>query len=539
MHDHSTTSSRHAAAGLVRGLILPTALLTLVDMATAQSPATAPPIGQEVAIRNHLANGTEYTVPLRALLRHGKRLFAANWTVQEGAGRPLQKGNGAPLTDTNQPLMFPRAFNRISANDANSCAGCHNAPHGFVGGGGDFVTGVFVLGQRFDFATLDPADTTPLRGTTAENGAPASLQTIGNYRASIGMAGAGYIELLAREITIDLQLLRDALPPGGSTALHSKGIDYGVLARDQAGTWLVHGVRGLPGPSTASGGPAAPPSLVVRPFHQAGAVISLRQFSNNAFHHHHGMQSTERFGVGTDPDGDQFTDELTRADITAVTVFQATLPVPGRVIPRSPALEGAIARGEQLFTEIGCGVCHIPTLPLLDARFVEPNPFNPPGNLRPGDAQPFVVDLADARLPKPRLPQQPQNGITEVPAFTDLRLHDLCDGPSDPAMEALDMLAPAGSPAFFAGNRQFLTKKLWGCANEPPYFHHGQFTTLREAVLGHGGEGGASRRAFLALPKHDQDCLIECLKSLQVLPSGTPSLVVDEDGNPRRWIPNF
>ena len=38
------------------------------------------------------------------------------------------------------------------------------------------------------------------------------------------------------------------------------------------------------------------------PFHQAGAVVSLRQFTNNAFTHHHGMQSEERFGVGIDED---------------------------------------------------------------------------------------------------------------------------------------------------------------------------------------------------------------------------------------------
>jgi hypothetical protein len=38
-------------------------------------------------------------------------------------------------------------------------------------------------------------------------------------------------------------------------------------------------------------------------------VVSLRQFSNNAFNHHHGIQSTERLGAGTDPDGDGFVNE--------------------------------------------------------------------------------------------------------------------------------------------------------------------------------------------------------------------------------------
>jgi cytochrome c peroxidase len=53
---------------------------------------------------------------------------------------------------------------------------------------------------------------------------------------------------------------------------------------------------------------------------------------------------------------------------------------------------------------------------------------------------------------------------------------------------------PAGTAGFFAGNGRFLTRKLWGTANEPPFFHHGQFTTLRESVLAHSGEALASPR---------------------------------------------
>jgi hypothetical protein len=459
------------------------------------------------------------------------------WTAQEGAGRPLTKGTGAPLSDPSSPLVFPRAFNRISANDANSCAGCHNAPFGVSGGGGDFVAGVFVLGQRFDFATLDAADPAPTRGTMQENGTPANVQTIGNYRASLGMFGAGYIELLSREITADLQAIRNGTPAGGSSELRSKGISFGRIARRADGTWDVSQVVGLPAPSLATASASAPPNLIVRPFHQAGAVVSLRQFSNNAFNHHHGIQSTERFGRDVDPDGDTFANEMTRADVTAVSVFQATLAVPGRVIPRNRAIEEAISRGEQLFTQIGCAQCHVPELPLHSPVFVEPNPFNPAGNLLPGQAPDLAVDLNDRRLPEPRL--ESRDGVTMVPAFTDLKLHDICSGPTDPNREALDMNQPGGSAGFFAGNTEFITKKLWGSANEPPYFHHGQFTTMRQAILAHSGEALASRQAFEALSAHDRDCVVECLKTLQVLEPGMRSLVVDEHGHPRNWRSSF
>ena len=46
--------------------------------------------------------------------------------------------------------------------------------------------------------------------------------------------------------------------------------------------------------------------------------------------------------------------------------------------------------------------------------------------------------------------------------------------------------------AFFAGNRRFITRKLWGIANQHAFGHHGQYTTLREAVLAHAGEAAPS-----------------------------------------------
>jgi CxxC motif-containing protein (DUF1111 family) len=142
------------------------------------------------------------------------------------------------------------------------------------------------------------------------------------------------------------------------------------------------------------------------------------------------------------------------------------------------------------------------------------------------------IDLTSDKLPLPRL-KPDKDGVVHVPAFTDLKLHDICGGPDDPNGEPLDMQQAAGTSAFFGGNRKFITKKLWGAANEGPFFHHGRFTTLREAVEAHSGEALASRKAFAALPASEQDAVIEFLKSLQVLPPGTRFLVAGENGNPR------
>src|SRR5207302_8951743 len=139
------------------------AILTVLIIASSSIGYSQ--IGREAAMTHHLADGVEFQLSIPQVLAHGKQIFNANWTEQEGGGRPLTKGTGRPLTDPSTPLTDARAFNRISGPDANSCAGCHNAPHGISGGGGDFVTNVFLLGQRFDFITFDPKDTLPTRGT--------------------------------------------------------------------------------------------------------------------------------------------------------------------------------------------------------------------------------------------------------------------------------------------------------------------------------------------------------------------------------------
>ena len=232
------------------------------------------------------------------------------------------------------------------------------------------------------------------------------------------------------------------MAPGSSAELVTKGVDFGTLVRLVDGTWDTSGVVGLPPKSTATSG-QEPPSLLIQPFHQVGAVVSVREFTNNAYNHHHGIQTSERFGLGLDPDEDGFVDEMTRADVTAATVYQVTLPVPGRRIPRYRPVEEAVLLGEQKFADVGCATCHVPALPLDDYGwdYVEPNPFNPAGNLQSGRGGGLKINLNSKYLPPPRL--RAVDGVTWVPAFTDLKIHDITTGPGDPNCEQLDQHAAA------------------------------------------------------------------------------------------------
>lgn len=496
----------------------------------AQQPWTRPSLGQERAVPQHLKDNEELTLPLADLIRFGERLFAANWTEQDGAGRPRTNGSGQAVKDPAVPLIGGRAGNRVSGPDANSCQACHNLPYGITGGGGDFVTVAFDAAERFDFVTFEhgdrpsppqggrPSATRGGRASAAPRGSapnqPSSLQALG-LRAAPGLFGAGYLEMVARQMTADLQRIRDGLQPGGSASLTAKGIAFGRLARRANGSWDPSGVEGLPEISRTAVG-NRPPSLVLRPWYQSGRAVSLREFTNDALNRNLGIQSVERFGANTDPDGDGVVNEATRGDVTALVAFQATLAVPGRVIPRDSAVERAVAEGETLFASVGCARCHVPSLPLDGDGWIfsEPNPFNPSGTLQRA-VKSLQIDLTSLSLPMPRLaPSASDAHAIRVPAYTDFKLHDVSADRSQPP---------------------FLTRRLWGAANEPPYWHDGSCTTMRDAIAAHGGEALDVRKAFDALSSPAKDSLIEFLKTLQVLPPGTRSSIVDEHFQPRTW----
>jgi hypothetical protein len=79
---------------------------------------------------------------------------------------------------------------------------------------------------------------------------------------------------------------------------------------------------------------------------------------------------------------------------------------------------------------------------------------------------------------------------------------------------------------------------LWGAGNQPPYFHDGRYTSLREAIVAHAGDALHQRQSFERLAPNDQAAVVDFLTSLQVLPPGIAALVVDEKLVPRPWTGN-
>ena len=456
-----------------------------------------PHIGESGVLGTHTSQISidEGELTLEEIVERGRHLFTASFNTLDGAGRPettdVSPNNFRPAH------VFPDNFNRISGPDANACSSCHGVPR--IGGGGDNATNVFVLADRLAFVNFD--------GQAGDGMEPQTLKTVGNERTSLGLFGSGVIELLAREMTSDLHQVRDEARREASNSgsevtreLWSKGVGFGRITARPDGTINMDELEGVD------------TDLIIRPFMQKGTIVSLREFAVKAMNQHFGMQASERFGDSVDHDADGMADEVSRGDITALVMFQATLPAPVRVESESRDARDAAERGEALFSSIGCAGCHIPELPLESAVFSEPNPFNPSGKLQVNDVDsPYEVDLVSLE----RLTDFRRNGDGHimVPVFTDLKRHDMGDVLNNEALEE------EGVPT-----DEWLTRKLWGFASEPPFLHHGRATLMSEAILAHGGEAIESREEFAILATEDQTAIIEFLKTLQLPPEESDGL---------------
>lgn len=459
-------------------------------------------IGDAPAVQIHFSqSGIEagkYT--LEELIEHGRLMFTASFNALDGAGRPTRTGHG----EFRQRREGVESFNRISGPDSNACSGCHSIPA--IGGGGDNVANVFVLGQRFEFVDFDDQMEFDFRTELddrlqyeQEDEDPLNLQNVGNERNTIGMFGSGFVELLAREMTRELLAQEEATIAEAKQSgwpvrkeISAKGIDFGAITAHPNGFVYTSEVEGVDG------------DLIVRPFSQKGVFRSLREFNNDAMLHHHGIENYERVGSFIDRDGDGVINEMTPGDATALVAFLVSLTAPIPKVPDDPVQREIVQHGRQTFGDIGCASCHIPELPLESLIFTEPNEFNVGRDLRP-EAVDTVLEIDLSQFADDL--NVDENGHYLIPVFSDLRRHDMGE---DGVLDNEEVIQ-AGVPT-----EDWMTRRLWGFASEPPFLHHGRATLISDAIIAHGGDAQEERDLFLALPQSDRDALIAFLKTLTI-----------------------
>jgi hypothetical protein len=421
---------------------------------------------------------------LPALIERGRELFKAKFTTVDGAGRPKATQAIVP-TKVKNGVNPP--FSRTSGPDSNSCFGCHNDP--VVGGAGDDVANVFVS-EGFESAQFDSID-----------------PSFSSERRTIALMGAGLVELLAREMTADLQAIRaaaiaEACATGKEARadLVSKGVRFGSIVAHPDGIVDLDAIEGVDS------------DLIVRPFSRKGVFTSLRQFTINALNIHHGMEAVERFGVrwtGSHDFGESgVPDAITDGDVSALVAFQATLPPPTVKADLPDDWRQAASDGAQTFKDIGCGSCHIETLPLKSLVFTDPAPYDMAGTLRSGEVKaPIQIDLA--ALPFAKTLKQNDKGEWLIPVYSDLKRHLIVD-------ETVNALGNELQAQRFVERDVFLTPRLWGVGSTAPYGHNGAFRMLDEIIAAHGGDARFARDAYLALDPAKRDDVVAFLRSLVI-----------------------
>ena len=449
----------------------------------------------------------------------GDELFETRYNAFDGVGL-LVLPDGTPF-----PQRFsrvPPGGGRVPGPNAESCSVCHNFP--FPTSAGGVESNVF----------QDPART----------GMPPF-----NIRNSTSLFGLGLIQRLAEEITEGLRAIRaraasSALPGDVAVTLPLvvKGIDFGSITamRDASGvvTFDTSSVEGID------------VDLCVRPFGWKGNLTTLRGFIRGAACNEMGMQPAEI--VAKDPsgiadlDGDGVEEELSIGDITALTIYVAAQEVPttlGNLVSEGfappPTLEigRSIIRGSEVFDSVGCAVCHVPELHLVDPVFEEPTRRGDGAYLDP-DIDPVATGLDPDRPSRfhfvrqgdpPRPVPHPAGGVV-VRIYGDLKRHQMGEQLAD---AQVTMVSDAsGKNLTIAGvevevaESVFLTAELWGAGNTGPWLHDGRAGTLEEAILLHGvdapppvgdpsrSEAQEARDAFVALGSADRAAVVNFLGSL-------------------------
>ncbi len=416
---------------------------------------------------------TSGTLTLREIRFAGMEVFSTPFTKADGFGDgPMNPAD--PTSPGGRPTMADNGtFLRVNGLDSQTCLECHSVlsnrqiPATFAVGGVGGISAMAMPGP-----TEIDIDDEQGNGFAFCNGRLINPPFV---------FGSGGVELVAKEMTIDLQALKALAQatPDTPIPLVAHRVSFGTITYDSGtSTFDTSGVEGIE------------PDLVVRPFGRKGNNATIRQFDLGALQFHMGMQPVEIVGEGVDGDGDGVVDEILACEISAMHVFSVLSTAPRRV----GGNWYQVSRGFGAFRSVGCGDCHLPLTRTLSSRL----PIAFPEVETDPTANVFLhVELRG----EPAGFRPDRLGGIIVPMYSDLKRHHMGDSLAEHTGDPLDPY--------------FITPRLWGVADTAPYLHDGRALTLREAIEMHDGEGLAAANDFAALPEAMKVDLLAFLDTLR------------------------
>jgi CxxC motif-containing protein (DUF1111 family) len=161
--------------------------------------------------------------------------------------------------------------------------------------------------------------------------------------------------------------------------------------------------------------------------------------------------------LGPDPN-------ITTNEIGETTTFVRFLAPPPHRTPTNYLDRVAVERGQRLFVQLKCAVCHVPEL----------------------KTGPSHVEALNHKT---------------VALFSDLLLHDM-------GTDLADICLGDARPS------EFRTELLWGLRFRKQFLHDGSAKSVEEAIARHGGEAQRSADQFKGLQDSDKAALLRFLGSI-------------------------
>lgn len=330
-----------------------------------------------------------------------------------------------------------------------------------------------------------------------------------------------------------------------------------------------------------SGRPATLANGRIGKFGWRGNVASLVEFVDQACANEIGLE-TKRKPQARDPMNRAYrntTIDIQDEKIESMAEFIAALPAPTRSIPESSEDRAEVMRGEQVFANVGCAVCHVPNLgvatgiysdlllhemgnELIDLNHAEPYIVRRTPIVRntyteavttetfAGSMGAYYGATTTIRSTNPEILVSPNfrsRGVASrqlrrqyafvAPDYPSRRINTVgvhAEKEGDSTTTVLEdgrrrieeqsltkelYVRVHYEPTLF--NQEWRTPPLWGVADSAPYMHDGRAETLLEAITMHDGEASGTRDRFLNLPLADRHAVIAFLRTL-VSPPGAP-----------------
>lgn len=496
-----------------------------------------------------------------ALLALTYTLHAAEFSAPADLGRQLFEENWLTPPADDSPLAVARGGDGIGPLfNGGSCASCHY--QGGIGGAGANDTNIEIL------SLVLPLDTPPAEVRNAARIAarfhPGFRDSTNVFLHRFGQDADGSLETYRDyRSAIRSQFPEDLLPADATQTTLEGNLNYQLAQRSAPalfGASLIDEIDPATLRDIAAAQKRLFPNIAGRVsengtgrFGWRGHITSLEDFVRTACTVELGMRvkSSENRALLDQPRWPVDTslrsrERRSRADLSepqveALVAFVRSLPAPEPQWPDDADNRQRALHGQQVFSDIGCTVCHQPDIggvknvysdlllhdmgPSFADRVAAPlPPAGPQGSFAfmtfgPGKPPQFEsgnfsgfgpANFANMGGGKGNF-EALQKNIESIAAFySGASLTPLNSNTKSTARPSLEQLT--------AATQEFRTPPLWGVAESAPYLHDGRAPTLDDAIRFHTGQAQTAAFAYQTLPQASRDDLLTFLRTLKAPP---------------------